>query len=975
MRKRSKVFARVKNRKSYVSTPLQLAAAAAAAAANNNDDNDSIDLSDMDADDLLADYGRFLNDLNPSSFDRPEIKKTRDIKTRVITSDDEEDDEQNELVDDESAESSSEHSNSDEEQDYELAPRSKTTWTEPDTPNRLPAFGTDGNVILPETKKKILLPGEALALAKEMQKKSKDAAATSSKSLGASAQSEIVERKRKPDSGSKAVAGVGELLMQTLRRKDLTARERIQTRWDTQEALAELSTELIQSPEEKLANLKQMHFITNTPDSVVQKLGLLSQLAVFRDIVPGYRIRPLTEAEKSVKVTKEVKKLRNFEEGLLGHYQSYLQQLEVCLRRNCNPSGDSSVAVVAMQCMSELLTTLTHFNFRVNLLSAIVSKMGVKSPAEVGAIACNAICKLFDEDVSGEPCLEAVKLISRMIKNKDYKVSESVLKTFLHLRLKDEMPAPSNSAAGEEQAKKKKMEDSRKRKKDGSQPHVSKKMRKVEKKDSEITNELKEAEATYSHEERQKNHSETLKFVFLTYFRILKNAESSPLVPAVLEGLSHFGHLISVDYFADILALLKKIAISQYNSYAEGTNAASAKTSMHCIVAALLLLSGQGSAINVDLKDFNMSLYCQMSRLPLSVNSSDAKVVDGAEVTRVGVESDSVVKRMSDIHSRSEIELVLMGLDLLFCRKKQIQVDRCASFIKRLAIMCVHLKPNAVLACLSLQRALFVKHSRLQQLLDPEERLGTGVYKPYLDDAELCNPFASNLWELCFMMNHYHPVVRTMAKHVSRTSTGTSNDITGTKSLPPELTLTPPQFLKKFNSTPEYPTPTFVFVPAVTEPSNVTAAVNRRRSVVHVKRLSEGPAVIDESDFLLDAETQERTTVERDERALRDQKVVSDVIGTGDRELDGLVAREKRLRRLVEVSKELQVDLLPEDDELDGEEDDEGDDEEGSAENEGSDDSEGSTSCLPSFLQRSNSRKQLNGVQRAEKFISSLKGR
>ncbi|ORY40133.1 NOC3p-domain-containing protein [Rhizoclosmatium globosum] len=504
---------------------------------------------------------------------------------------------------------------------------------------------------------------------------------------------------------------------------------RIQARWDAQELLAELASAIIESPEEKFGHLKQMREVAESQDPTIQKFGLLSQLTVYRDIIPGYRIRPLTEAEKGVVVTKDVKKLRNFEEGLLSNYQVYLQQLETSLRRHSTngPGSDGSVAIVAMQCMTELLTTVTHFNFRVNLLSAIVSKMGTKSPVEVGAIACNGICKLFDGDVNGEPSLEAIKLIARMIKNKDYKVDESVLKTFMHLRLKDELALPTS-----EKDEKKKQHNDKKRKRDKFTPNVSKKMKKLQKKEDEVQNEMKEAEATYSQEEKQKNHSETLKFVFLTYFRILKNAETSPLVPSVLEGLSFFGHLINVDFYADLLTVLKKITISQYEEYSQATSKASAtaKTSLHCIVAALLLLSGQGEAVNIDLKDFNTSLYCQM----------------------IGVEHETVVKRMSDIHSRSEIELVLMGMDLLFCRKKQIQIDRTAAFIKRLASISLHLKPHAVLACLSLQRALLVKHSRLQQLLDPEERLGTGVYKPYLDDSELCNPFATNLWELSFLM-------------------------------------------------------------------------------------------------------------------------------------------------------------------------------------------------------------------------------
>ncbi len=55
---------------------------------------------------------------------------------------------------------------------------------------------------------------------------------------------------------------------------------------------------------------------------------MLSQLAVFVDIVPGYRIRSLTDKEKTENVSQQVAKTRDWEQGLVGVYQSYLRVLE-----------------------------------------------------------------------------------------------------------------------------------------------------------------------------------------------------------------------------------------------------------------------------------------------------------------------------------------------------------------------------------------------------------------------------------------------------------------------------------------------------------------------------------------------------------------------------------------------------------------------------------------------------------------------
>ncbi|KAJ3401553.1 Nucleolar complex protein 3, partial [Chytridiales sp. JEL 0842] len=438
---------------------------------------------------------------------------------------------------------------------------------------------------------------------------------------------------------------------------------------EAQEKLAELGSQIIENPEENIGTLKVIRQIAEARDSFIQRIGLLTQLAVYRDIVPGYRIRPLTDVEKAAKVSKEVKKLRTFEEGLVTNYQAYLQQLESMLsyntKRDALESGraDPTVATTAMQCLGELLTTLTHFNFRINIMTAVVSKINTKTPRDVGVIACNSIRKLFDDDVSGEPSCEAVKLITKMIKAKNFKVEEPVLKTFLHLKLKDELSIEDVESNNKKGASKKRK---------NSEPYVSKKIRKALKKDANVEQELAEAEAEYSLEHKQKLHTETLKYVFLTYFRILKHADHSPLLPAVLEGLASFAHLINVDFFGDILAVLKKITLDHYNEYvSQSSGSTSAKTAFHCIIAAFQLLTGQGAVLNIDLKDFNTSLYTQMMRLPSNPSFSEPTMLDGADDCRVGPDGAKGVVHMRDVHSRCETELALLGLDLLFCRKKQ----------------------------------------------------------------------------------------------------------------------------------------------------------------------------------------------------------------------------------------------------------------------------------------------------------------
>jgi len=74
---------------------------------------------------------------------------------------------------------------------------------------------------------------------------------------------------------------------------------------------------------------------TLSSDPIVRELAIFSLLAVFKDIIPGYRIRKLSEKELAEKVSQMVGRTREWEQGLVGIYQSYLQLLEGEIKGQC----------------------------------------------------------------------------------------------------------------------------------------------------------------------------------------------------------------------------------------------------------------------------------------------------------------------------------------------------------------------------------------------------------------------------------------------------------------------------------------------------------------------------------------------------------------------------------------------------------------------------------------------------------------
>jgi nucleolar complex protein 3 len=325
--------------------------------------------------------------------------------------------------------------------------------------------------------------------------------------------------------------------------------------------------------------------------------------------------------------------------------------------------------------------------------------------------------------------------------------------------------------------------------------------------------------------------------VFVTYFRILKIASKSVLLSPVLEGLAKFAHLINVDFFHDLLNVLKQISLEQYQNYLDvkGNHSAETKNALHCVIAAFQLLSGQGEALNIDLKDFYSSLYTQMMRIPLSTESCR---VEQEAAGPGGEMSHMAVLRHSDIH------LLLQGFELVFFKKKQLPIQRVAAFVKRLATISLQLSSNALLACLAMIRSLMIRFPKLDILFDVESRMGTGVYRPYLDDLELANANATNLWEMSQLTMHYHPRVRDFAKHLLEMSTEKYQN-GARRGIDPNLTLRSMDYLEKYESVKG---DRFTVYPPTQVPGVVKQFV-KRKNRSGFKRI-DGPTFLKESDFV-----------------------------------------------------------------------------------------------------------------------------
>jgi nucleolar complex protein 3 len=559
---------------------------------------------------------------------------------------------------------------------------------------------------------------------------------------------------------------------------------------DAKEELARLALLINEDPEEHIGSLKKLWQIAEDASApAIKKLALATQAAVYGDIIPGYRIRPLKAEDTSVKVSKDVRKVQNYEQSLLSNYQGYVKQL-ITVAKPSSPEAqkdDGGLRSVAISCASSLLKAAPHFNFRNELLKLLVDQLSARRGDEDFKTSLEAIESLLSSDEDGALSLDAATLLTKMMKAKDYRVDESLLNVFLYLRLLSEFSSKASSTKVDKEACEGSYRGSKKIK--DKREFRTKKQRKNEKERKIVEKDMQEANAIVSYEEREKMQAETLKLVFATYFRILKLRVSN-LISAVLEGLATYAHLINQDFFGDLLEALKDLIRQSSlslepsdapSSIPEESNRNHSRESLLCTITAFALLSGQdssasasasksASALNLDLSFFITHIYTILYPLslhpdielgPYSFHLPDPS----STLANFPSTTQPSKPKPNRINVHTPSLLLLRTLTSILTTVPPPPPARLASFTKKLLSASLHTPEKTTVATLSLLQKL-TKTPQGKKTLSPlwntEERRGDRVYDGGLGEGlEGGNGvFGSTVWEGELLRCHYCPGVR-----------------------------------------------------------------------------------------------------------------------------------------------------------------------------------------------------------------------
>ncbi|CAM1502887.1 Fc.00g076630.m01.CDS01 [Cosmosporella sp. VM-42] len=528
---------------------------------------------------------------------------------------------------------------------------------------------------------------------------------------------------------------------------------------EAQEELAKIAMAVNENPEDHVGAFKALAKIGQSKILAIQMLALMTQMSVYKDVIPGYRIRPQEEGKEQL--SKDVRTLRQYEQALVGGYQGYVRELARCAKIQTRASrGGQTLSSVAITCVCSLVTSVPHFNFRSDLLKILVTKLSRRKIDADGKKSLEALETLLRDDEEGRPSLEAISLLTKMMKARDWHVDESVINLFLSLRLLSEFSGKaSQDHVDREAAPKKKFK----------KEFRTKRERKNVKEQKALEKDMSNADALVSHEELERMQSDTLKLVFATYFRILK-ARVPHLMGAVLEGLAKYAHLINQDFFGDLLEALKDL-IRHADEDAEDGPAEEdeeeedeedipvrnlTREALLCTVTAFALLAGQDvhnsrSTLHLDLTFFTTHLYKSLLNLSIHPDLELTRPTNSTSSTsKINVQTTTVLLLRS-----------LTGIILPPWNIRSVPPLRIAAFVKQLMTTSLQVPEKSCQAILVLLGDVAHTHGKkVSSLWNTEERKGDGRFNAVSDSVEGSNPFAATVWEGELLRKHYSPKVR-----------------------------------------------------------------------------------------------------------------------------------------------------------------------------------------------------------------------
>jgi len=462
-----------------------------------------------------------------------------------------------------------------------------------------------------------------------------------------------------------------------------------------QELLASVAETVSANPEGEMA-LFDVFFELHQKgrDRRTQQLALLSAVAIFKDLVPGYRIREPSQKDLEVKLSKDVQSLQRSEVAILQTYRRLLPMLEAAVKKEPLVYAGALAALVRVAC---------DFNYRQRLLSTAIK--ATNSPFQaVRRTMADGLREVLETDQRLDASKELVITIGRIAQAmagkyrgstipEDTRLSNELLKVLLHI--------PIGKA---EQAELTTFQD--------NLEHV----------DEETQKAVAETSISHGVDKLKKSEAELLYEVFVVYLRILRqrHLHGKDLMSSVLTGLARWGQHVNLELLLEIINELRK-------TVEESIGQANELVALQGLNCALSLLSGPSQALVTDATWLAHSMTGALSLALPSLYSAHSESAEWPPPRCFYLEEHRLRASESELAFCLDTESV--PVLVLKCLQAAMSCPQAfgkasdaaiAGLVEHLFLLAASADSHVGLALLREASLLLRKHHRLYTLLDTE---------------------------------------------------------------------------------------------------------------------------------------------------------------------------------------------------------------------------------------------------------------
>ena len=499
------------------------------------------------------------------------------------------------------------------------------------------------------------------------------------------------------------------------------------------EIMSQLYKILIAYPESNTDKFSLMLlFIKDNSINVISKASEFLK-NIFIESIPLYRIN---ESKNNLKESKEIKKMKSQEKNLLLNYGQFIDDIKLLDQSFNNKKECLELRKKFCLILSELFEKFFYFNYENKLYSYLVEKLSdydkdIKTTAFLSLY--NILAKIDNSKNMFELKFNIIKKIINSINLKnhkrfnenvldlltahkmafpDYVKENEILKNKIDLSdLKYGGPSADLSKNKHEYKKAQRNLKEFNKEKNKIIKSMIKDMNEVEKKD--------DSKMIYF------MNLKILKKILLLFFDILKNNKDSELIGGVFNGISVLCENINVEILLDL---------------------------QKCIYETIKYL--------INKKKLSLSLLGL--RTNLNIAKKMTKELVSVEDSYLITSSYQIICfYINDLNynvEKDDIYIIFEVVDMILLKNRMYSIDTCASFVKRLSMLCKNNNnENYIIAILLLIKRILSKYPSLNFLVDKNESdFDNFDYKNYTDPS-LCNGKLTNILnELDYVEKKYN---------------------------------------------------------------------------------------------------------------------------------------------------------------------------------------------------------------------------